>query len=85
MDIAANSTQMLTPDLLILIGATKNIDSNEDTFPSYSLSGQTIVTNVHGYYILLKDYPFNPLHTLGDLTQAYLRLTGKNLQIQTNN
>ncbi len=85
METATDNTEMLTPDLLISIGATKDIDSNEDTFPNYSLNGQTIVTNVHGYYILLKDYPFYPLRTLNDLKQAYLRRTGTQLLIQPNN
>ena len=77
------NTEKLTEEVLILLGATKNNDVNEDTFPNYTLNGETIVTNIHGYYVLLGDYPFNPLHTIADLQEAYLKVTGTELLTPT--
>ena len=79
MERNIDDTKTINPQLLLSIGAIKNKDVNEDTFPNYSLSGQTIVTNIHGFYVLLGDYPFTPLHTLADLKEAFLKVTGKEL------
>jgi hypothetical protein len=83
METNTDNTEKLTEEVLLSLGATKNNDVNEDTFPNYTLSGQTIVTNIHGFYILLKDYPINPLRTLADLQEAYLKVTGTELLTPT--